>query len=61
MNSNIYQHNSLLAVAVIAVALCGLAPTAQAQEESYITDAAEAAACASVCNTFVPPQTEEEC
>lgn len=33
----------------------------QAQEESYITDAAEAASCANVCNTFVPPQTEDEC
>ena len=45
-------------MAVLAVTQ---APKAQAQEESYITDAAEAAACASVCNTFVPPQTEQEC
>ncbi len=37
------------------------APTAEAQEESYITDAAEAASCENVCNTFVPPQDEQEC
>lgn len=46
--------------AVVALA-AGLVPPTLAQEESYITDAAEAAACASVCNTFVPPQTEDEC
>ena len=32
-----------------------------AQEESYITDAAEAASCENVCNTYVPPQDEQEC
>ena len=51
-----------LGIAVIAVALAWLAPpTAQAQTESYITAADEAAACEGVCNTYVPPQTEDEC
>lgn len=47
------------AVVVLAVGLAP--PTAQAQTESYITDADEAAACEGVCNTYVPPQTEDEC
>ena len=46
----------------VVVSLAGLAPpTAQAQTESYITEADLAAACDGVCNTYVPPQTEDEC
>ena len=45
----------------VGVLASGLAPPALAQTESYITDADEAAACEGVCNTYVPPQTEEEC
>ena len=57
-----FSKNKVTLGFVGVVLAAGLAPpTAQAQEESYITDAAEAASCASVCNTFVPPQTEDEC
>ena len=48
-----------LGFAVVVLA-AGLAPPTNAQE-SYITDADLAAACEGVCNTFVPPQTEDEC
>ena len=57
-----HNKKATLGIAVIAVALAGLAPpTAQAQTESYITASDEAAACEGVCNTFVPPQDEQEC
>ena len=48
-------------VVSVAVLTVNQSPPTQAQTESYITDADEAAACEGVCNTFVPPQTEEEC
>lgn len=48
----------IVSVAVLAV---NFAPPAMAQTESYITDAEEAASCEGVCNTFVPPQDEDEC
>ena len=46
---------------VVAVLTVKQAPPTLAQEESDITDAAESASCANVCNTFVPSQTEDEC
>lgn len=50
----------IVSLAVSAVTI-NYAPPAEAQTESYITEADEAAACEGVCNTFVPPQTEAEC
>ena len=51
----------IVGVVVAVLAITHAPPTAQAQTESYITDAADEAACNSVCNTFVPPQDEQEC
>lgn len=51
----------IVGIIVTAVLAVTHAPPAQAQTESYITDADLAAACEGVCNTFVPPHTEDEC
>ena len=60
-----YSKNSKNQAATLGTAvfdLVGLAPLTPAQaQESYIIDTDESAACEGVCNTFVPPQTEEEC
>ena len=49
---------AILGIAVIA--LTATTPT-QAQVESNIEAAEEASSCDRVCNTYTPPQTEEEC
>ena len=65
MTAQISQKSAILGiveiVATVAVLAVTHAPAAQAQTESYITDADLAAACEGVCNTFVPPHTEDEC
>lgn len=60
--THLHSKLATLGFAVLAVALAEPAPpTAQAQTESYITAADEAAACEGVYNTYVPPTTEDEC
>ena len=61
MTSLVAPEKTPLGIAGVVVAVLGLAMTAQAQTESYITDADEAASCEGVCNTYVPPQDEAEC
>ena len=46
---------------LVAVLTVTQAPPTLAQTESYITAADEASACEGVCNTYVPPQDEQEC